>query len=246
MIDSLNRESRLNPELVKSYFPEGIENLLGVTGEQLSFFGIRYENMGRKPGGEWEKLQQFYLAVVGRELPAELRSLSFLKSRVDYIYEEGELFRDQFSQYYPSLEGTVPLLILRICGWGQPANLPYRVEELVRYADHEELRKRGLATSVVESVSRKLSSEGVKYLWVNSDWHRWPSGIKPLPVRLISEDIKEEIMRSIGGEYIPGTDACYDKFNECGFFIITDKALHDKEYQTMMSGLDVIRNSQAG
>jgi len=223
-------ETLLEPGEVKQFFPANFADLLGLPEHAINYFGTYQEETGEKGGIS----VTYYLVpnIKRSSLRGELRILSLKVSDEPLIRGSAISYYEETVRDNPSLQDTVPLLIVRLRGdLFQFESNPNRFIEIHRYADHLRFRRRGLATAVLESISNKMRSKGTEYVYVSFPPERWPSSSKVIPALYASQELKSQI------------DSCFcpnsghpgfGRGLYRGFIIITDKASHQVEYENAM------------
>ena len=184
----------MDSQEVQRFFPTNIAELFGLPSSGLRFFGIASEKERVLDSVPMVNKGYGLYALVDRCVHQGYDDLSFLNSKSRWIKGEHYPFDDLRKKHREQIDGTYPLLYLYISTWLQPSEHPSRFAELLRYADHERFRKRGIASAVVESVCERMKEEGTQYLFVNYGWTSWPKESHVVPVSFIDTHMQEEIM----------------------------------------------------
>ena len=236
------REVRLDPQEVQRFFPADISELFGLSEDDVHFFGIASEKENVEEGISLvNKSYSLYFLVNECKRP-ELADLNFQKSRSKWIRLEHYTFEDVRRNNYTILGGMYPLLYVYITNWNQTPEHSFRFAELLRYADHEQYRKRGIASAVLESVCKRMKEEGTEYLYVNYYWSSWPKSSHVVPAPFIDDTTRGEILSCFPKEYDRNSDddRHVDAFTSNftlftpSFFKFIDKKRNEKEHKKAM------------
>lgn len=169
MSQRLENNILLKEDSVAKYFPDDIVDLFGLSKDQVSFFGIHNFGIGNFHNGR-RKFWNKYLAVLNDSSTTDL-NLSFSKSSSHWIEGEHSRFLDLQKNKYPdSLFNKYPLLLLRLSSNNIGLDEDFKYVTLLRYADHDQYRNRGIATKVFDSVSKGCKSDGISYLHMDADF----------------------------------------------------------------------------
>lgn len=229
----------IKADKVRSYFPQNLSDLFG-TGSNISFFGITY-NGGYKEGGvPVAKSRSLYLAATydtRLEHPNILDKCDMRESPRKWIWKEGHDFIDLRAKH-SELDYQNPLLILWLSSHLIKEDKDFVFIEFLRYADHEQLRGRGIATQVFESVCTKCKTDGQKYIYVDDRSTGWPSQSRLIGVRWLPQEMFDEIC-----------DTYYDKPREEVFNVpmsrnlvrVLDDVLHERIYQQMLDQIQATK-----
>ncbi|MGV8162557.1 MAG: hypothetical protein ACP5N2_04470 [Candidatus Nanoarchaeia archaeon] len=148
--------------IVAEYFPNDIKNMFGLPEDGLFFFGE--SNRGTDGKG---KFSSNYLLLLHKPAITKL-NVSFNNSDRRWIQSEHDEFLTLKNSYPEQLYHSYPLLVLRLTSEYMRESKPIHYMNLLRYADHETFRRRGIATGVFNSVADKLKQDGVKYLYIDA------------------------------------------------------------------------------
>ena len=233
----------LERERVQSFFPQDLAARLDLPQERMDYFGLSWECK--------EVYQRMKVVHKSYTLMALLQSvwssphpdLSFKKSDRLWIRDEHDHYEASAQkQYKKQLYGNYPLLLLTITNWCQPIETPFRFAELIRYADHERFRKRGIAAVTLDTVCSSMKQEGTNYLYVNFGWGGWPKQSKVIPVGYIDKKVQDEIVGCLppgyskyGYEETGGYDHNFRSSVNNGFFRLTNVQRNKEEHKKAMA-----------
>jgi len=230
-------ELALDYEKVRSFFPIDLPKLFELDEREMDFFGI-YHNEDKVHEGNSVVSRSYYLAaLVNNQVTTKYSNLSFQGSRNKWISLEDNTFRElradkRFGSNH--LEVKYPLLALWISNWCQPIENPFRFAELLRYADHEQFRRRGIATAVLDQVCERMRLEGTEFVFVNYNWVDWSKQSEVIPAG-IPKRIQNEIMGCFpAGYYHEEYDANFVDSRRNGFFKFIDRARNSIEHKRAM------------
>ncbi len=225
---------------VQRFFPQNLAALLEFPETKMKYFGISTFKIREQDKEDQEKIvnHDFYLAAVLDNLflyETHQKELNFRKSKNRWIFAEGiEYDALANRKYYDQLHGYSPLLVLRIHNWRQPVVNHFQFAELLRYADHEEFRKRGIAAAVLDSVSSALvNAYATRFVYVNYGWCSWPKKSQVIPACFSSDSFRESVMDC----FVPHERTSFRETflqDRNGFFRMTNPALHEQEYTVAM------------
>ena len=235
-------EKLIESEAVRKFFPEDLADIVGYKETEIKYTGIIItKNIGCNSLHE-----QLYLAAMisNSYLQQIEEQLDFAESGNFWICQEGLLYKKMANRFGESMYGNSPLLVLRITNWTQPRSDHFRFAELLRYADHEQFRKKGLATAVLNSVSNQLrSSLGTDFVYVNFPWYGWPKASKVVPVEYSSETLRRDIMKCfVRGDFRHFEEPFFYQRDSSGFFRLTDPTLNQSEHEAAMEGYNFMHN----
>ena len=220
-------EVRLDPAEVAGFFPAKLSSLFQLSKADIKFFGT-FDVEQNGPSG---LRMNYYLAVnIQRpSLPVDLgRRLTLWCTDDDRIRGEAHTYDKEMMGKYPELQGSVPLIIIRIrSNWFQEDTHPLKVMELHRYADHQRFRGRGLATSILQSVCQQLRSKATEFLYVNFPVERWPKSSQVVPTSFASPELRQSVDACFGPA--SGYKGFDNDFSRSGFIVLTDPRQHALE-----------------
>jgi hypothetical protein len=233
----VNKNERIMEDAeVRRFFPDNLADLVGFPEEEIRYLGIHTKKPKEHNGVEVVS-ESLYLAptVNNAFLWESGDSLDLRETRNRWIREEGVLYEDMAKRRYcDGMYGSSPLLVLRVQNRTQPVSDSFKFAELLRYADHEKFRGRGLATAVLDSVCDEMASSfGTNFVYVNYGWSAWPKKSEVIPVAFSSEDLREAVM----GCFPPGYhfDEFFRNFERTGFFRLTDPKKNSLAHQNAMA-----------
>lgn len=90
--------------------------------------------------------------------------------------------------------------------------------EFSRYADHECLRKKGIAAATLEALEKKLKSLGTEFIYVHTNWKEWPKSSEVIPAEYCSETLMNNVIATFPKSY----SVRKESFKDYGFFKLTD------------------------
>ncbi len=225
-------ERLMNRDTVRRFFPRNLAELVSFPQEEIKCVGIESERT-KEHKGELVISKELYLAAVVSNLFLFKRNerLDFRVSRNKWIRGEAE-FYDAIAErtYREQLYGYSPLLVLRIQNWTQPQTSPFQFAELLRYADHDQFRRRGIASAVFDTVCTELTERyQTQFVYANFGWTSAPKSLKAIPICFCSEETIEEIRRCFPRDYYSDSS-----FERTRFLRFMDATRHAIEYGKAM------------
>jgi hypothetical protein len=169
-----NKEVILS-DVVSSYFPKSIKEMFGLPEDGMFFFGESKSGTDNDSYGDG-KFAGKYLLLMHRPDITGI-NVSMKDSDRRWIQNEHDEFLTLKKTYHEQLSDSYPLIVLRLTSEYMRMDKPVHYMNLLRYADHEAFRKRGIATSVFDSVSVRLKEDGIRYLHMSARF-RLPSTSK--------------------------------------------------------------------
>ncbi len=220
---------------VRKFFPDNLADIVGFPEEKVRYVGIHTKKPKEHNGVEVVS-ESLYLASVVSNLFLWNKDddLDLRQSKSKWIREEGVLY-DEIAErkYRDTMYGYSPLLVLRVLNRTQPTTEPFKFAELLRYADHERFRRRGLATAVLGSVCDEMASSfGTHFVYVNYGWSSWPKKSEVIPVAFSSEELRRQVMDCFPLGY--HSDVFFDNFERSGFFRVTDIEANASAHEAAM------------
>jgi hypothetical protein len=228
-------EVQMNYDSVRSFFPSDLPRFFGLEEREMDFFGINFSE-NRVHGESRIVSRNYYLtALINRQTTDKYSNISFQPSENKWISLEDNIFREvrndkRFSSSH--LEMKYPLLALWVVNSGQPVETPFRFAELIRYADHEQFRKKGIASAVLSQVCERMKTEGTEFVYVNYNWIKWPKKSEVVPVG-VPGSIRKEIVSCFPPKYLD-YDRKFIGLGSNGFFIFTDRERNHAEHKRAM------------
>ena len=223
---------------VRRFFPDNLAELVGFPEEEIRYLGIHTKKPKVHNGVEVVS-ESLYLAptvkVNNTFLWRNKESLDLRESKNRWIREEGILYEDMAKhRYSDGMYGSSPLLVLRVTNKTQPASDSFKFAELLRYADHQKFRGRGLATAVLDSICNEMASSfGTNVVYVNYGWCSWPKKSEVIPVAFSSKDLRKAVMGCRLPDY--HSDEFFENFDRAGFFKLTDSENNSWAHQKAMA-----------
>jgi len=219
---------------VQEYFPKNLPEKFGL-GENVSFFGLMDTGGYKQNGMPVAKYKSLYLTALydtTLEHPEVLDHCDMKKSNRHWITREGRDFLE-LQNKHSELKYMSPLLVIILHSHLIKEDKDFIFANFLRYADHEELRGRGIATQVFESVCEKCRVDGLKYIYVaDQSKTGWPSKSRLIGVNWLDPEMFDEICEAHWDE--KRENVFHAPFTRNLVRVLDDKE-HERLYWQMMS-----------
>lgn len=217
---------------VQSYFPGNVSELFGLE-KNVYFFGLMKTGGYKQENVPVAKFKSLYLSVLYNTLlkhPDVLTSCDMKNSKRHRISEEGFEF-SKLKKEHSELYSMDPLIILRLSSHLIKEDENFIFTELLRYADHEKFRGRGIATQVFEAICEKCRTDNLKYMYVDDRTKTgWPSRSRLIGKNWLTDGMFNEICATY---YDKPRDEVFQVPYSANLIRILNDAEHEKLYQQM-------------